>query len=69
MCERKYRMAGVVEIWKDVPCDWNLKMNGYSLFLKERMWKRGGEVVLYIKDTITCYRIIDDSQTQDSECL
>ena len=48
----------ITESWanKDIT-DAKLGLEGYVMFRKDRMGRRGGGVLLYVKDTITAYEI------------
>ena len=49
----KPHIIGITESWanNDIT-DAELGQEGYAMFRKDRMGRRGGEVLLYIKDTI-----------------
>ena len=51
-------IIGITEYWanKDIT-DAELGLEGYVLFRKDRMGRRGGGVLLYVKDTIAAYDI------------
>ena len=51
-------IIGITESWanKDIT-DAELGLEGYVMFRKDRMGRRGGGVLLYVKDTIPAYEI------------
>ena len=56
--EIKPHIIGITESWanNDIT-DAELGLEGYVMFRKDRMGKRGGGVLLYIKDTIPAYEV------------
>lgn len=46
---------------------WNVKITDYDLFKKDSIGKRLQRVPFYIKDAITFFRVIDDSESQHLE--
>ena len=54
----KPHIIGITESWanNDIP-DAELGLEGYAMFRKDRMGRRGGGVLLYIKDTIPAYEV------------
>ena len=61
MDEIKPHIIGITESWanNDIT-DAELRLEGYVMFRKDRMGRRGGGVLLYIEETIPAY----DVQTQ-----
>ena len=53
-----FNSIGITESWanKDIT-DAQLGLEGYVMFRKDRMGRRGGGVLLYVKYTITPYEI------------
>ena len=51
-------IIGITEYWanKDIT-DAELELEGYVMFRKDRMGRRGGGVLLYVKNTIPAYEI------------
>ena len=51
-------IIGITEYWanKDIS-DVELGLGGYVMFRKDRMRRRGGGVLLYVKDTISAYEV------------
>ena len=56
--EIKPHIIGITESWahNDI-ADAELGLEGYVMFRKDRMGRRGGGVLLYIKETIPAYEI------------
>ena len=56
--EIKPHIIGITESWanNDIT-DAELGLEGYVMFRKDRMGKRGGGVLLYIKETIPAYEV------------
>ena len=54
----KPHIIGITESWanNDIT-DAELGLGGYAMFRKDRMGRRGGGVLLYIKDTIPAYEV------------
>ena len=54
----KPHIIGITESWanNDIT-DAELGLEGYVMFKKDRMGKRGGGVLLYIKETIPAYEV------------
>ena len=59
-------IIGITESWanKDIT-DAELGLEGYVQFRKDRMGRRGGGVLLYVKDTIVAYEI---QQREEADC-
>ena len=51
-------IIGITESWenRDIT-DAELRLEGYVMFLKDRMGRRGGGVLLYVKYTILAYEV------------
>ena len=56
----KPHIIGITESWanNDIT-DAKLGLEGYAMFRKDRMGRRGGGVLIYIKDTIPAYLLIN----------
>ena len=56
--EIKPHIIGITESWanNDIT-DAELRLEGYVMFRKDRMGRRGGGVLLYIKETIPAYEV------------
>ena len=54
----KPHIIGITESWanKDIT-NAELGLEGYVMFRKDRIGRRGGGVLLYIKDTIPAYEV------------
>ena len=56
--EIKPHIIGITESWaNNYITDAEMGLEGYVMFRKDRMWKRGGGVLLYIKETIPAYEV------------
>ena len=53
--EIKPHIIGITESWANN--DAELGLEGYVMFRKDRMGRRGGGVLLYIKETIPAYEV------------
>ena len=47
-------VVAITETWWDDSHDWNVAINSYKLFRKDRQRRRGGGITLYIKKGIGC---------------
>ncbi|PKU33180.1 rna-directed dna polymerase from mobile element jockey-like [Limosa lapponica baueri] len=47
-----YDLTGIIETWWDGSYDWRVGMEGYRLFRKGRLGRRGGGVALYVNDQL-----------------
>ncbi|KAF7239480.1 CD2-associated protein [Varanus komodoensis] len=52
-----YDLVGITKTWWDERQIWNVKMEGYHLFRKDRKGKRDGGVTLYVREGIGCSEI------------
>ena len=53
------RLIGITESWANKGIvDAELALIGYVMFRKDRREKRGGGVILYIKESIEAYKIV-----------
>ena len=49
-------IIGITESWATTDISHaELGMTGYVMFRKDRIWRRGGGVILYIKESIQVY--------------
>ena len=66
----KPHIIGITESWanNDIT-DADLGLEGYVMFRKDRMGKRGGGVVLYIKETIPAYEVQLQEEADCKEAL
>ena len=64
------RVIGITESWanKDIVDD-ELALTGYVMFRKDRRERRGGGVILYIKESIQAYEIILKSEVDCEEAI
>ncbi|PKU32130.1 dtw domain-containing protein 2 [Limosa lapponica baueri] len=66
-CLQGYDLFGITEMWWDGSYDWNVGMEGYRLFRKDRLGRRGGGVALYVKDQLECVELhlgMDEDMTE-----
>ena len=61
MCVRKVIIA-ITEMWWNDSHSWSALMEGYRLFRRDRLGRKGGGVDLYIKKDYECVEInnVDD---------
>ena len=45
-------LIAITETWWDESRDWNVGLDGYRLFRRDRQGRRGGGVALYLKKTL-----------------
>ncbi|XP_060139070.1 uncharacterized protein LOC132593239 [Zootoca vivipara] len=57
--QTKYDIIGITETWWDESHDWNVQIEGYNLFQRNRPNRKGGGGVLYVRDVYTCEEIQD----------
>uniref|UniRef100_A0A670J7Z7 Reverse transcriptase domain-containing protein n=1 Tax=Podarcis muralis TaxID=64176 RepID=A0A670J7Z7_PODMU len=67
--QTKYDIIGITETWWDKSHDWNVIMEGYNLFQRNRPDKKGGGVALYVRDVYTCEEIQDLEPQSQSESI
>ena len=59
-------IIGITESWANSDtADAELGLEGYVMFRKDRMARRGGGMLLYIKDTIPAYEV---QLWEEAEC-
>ena len=63
-------IIGITESWanNDIT-DAELGLEGYAMFRKDRMGRRGGGMVLYIKDTIPAYEVHLQEEADFNEAI
>ena len=68
--EIKPHIIGITESWanNDIT-DAELGLEGYVMFRKDRMGRRGGGVLLYIKETIPAYEVQLWEETDCNEAI
>ncbi|GAB0203845.1 hypothetical protein GRJ2_002850100 [Grus japonensis] len=62
-----YDLIGITEMWWDSSYDWNVGMEGYRLFRKDRQGRRGVDIALYISDQLECMELhlgMDEEPTE-----
>ena len=47
-----YHLIAITETWWDEYHDWNVALDSYRLFRRDRQGRRGGGIALYIKKTL-----------------
>ncbi|PKU40382.1 dtw domain-containing protein 2 [Limosa lapponica baueri] len=60
-------LIGITVTWWDGSCDWSVGMEGYRLFRKDRLGRRGGGVALYVNDELECVELhlgMDEDPTE-----
>ena len=62
----KPHIIGITESWANIDItDAELGLEGYVMFRKDRMGRRGGGVLLYIKESIPAYEV---QLQEDADC-
>jgi len=62
-----YDLISITETWWDDSHNWSTEMDGYKLFRRDRRGKRGGGLVLCVRD---CFNCIERNGCNDKvECL
>ncbi|GAB0210376.1 hypothetical protein GRJ2_003503400 [Grus japonensis] len=64
-----YHIIGITETWWDNSHDWRIMMDGYRLFRKDRQRRRGGGVMLYVKENLECIEVNYGNCGSPIECL
>ena len=66
----KPHIIGITETWanNDIT-DAELGLEGYAMFRKDRMGRRGGGVLLYIKDNIPAYEVQLQEEADCNEAI
>jgi len=49
-----YDLIALTETWWDECHNWNVTVDGYRLFRRDRKVKRGGGIALYINKSVQC---------------
>ena len=66
----KPHIIGITESWaNDDITDAEMGLEGYAMFRKDRMGRRGGGVLLYIKDTIPAYEVQLQEEADCNEAI
>lgn len=56
-------------MWWASSCDLRIVMDGYRLFCKDRWGRRGGGVVLCVKENLECIIAVSGDHGGPFECL
>ena len=68
--EGKYDLIGITETEWDDSHDWNIAIEGYTLFKMNRRNRKGGRVSLYVKNTHPCTEIqAEELRSETTRCL
>ena len=68
--EIKPHIIGITESWENLDItDAELGLEGYVMFSKDRMGRRGGGVLLYIKETIPAYEVQLQEEADCTEAI
>ena len=63
-------VIGIIESWANkYIVNAELALAGYVMFRKDRRERRGGEVILYIKESIQAYEITMKSEVDCEEAI
>ena len=52
-----YDLVAIKEKWWDNSHNWHAVMDGYGLFRKDRLTRRGGGVALYVREQLECIEL------------
>lgn len=66
-----YDFTGIREMWWDGSCGWTVAMEGYRLFRKDRLGRRGRRVALYMTEQLECMEFcleMDDEAEGSGQC-
>ncbi|RMC21625.1 hypothetical protein DUI87_02492 [Hirundo rustica rustica] len=64
---QSYDVVAITETWWDDSHSWSTALNGYKLFRTDRKGRRGGGVVLYIREAFDAMGI--EANDDEVECL
>ena len=65
-----HHITGITESWANNDITYaELGLEGYAMFRKDRMGRRGGGVLLYIKDTIPAYEVQLQEEADCNEAI
>lgn len=64
-----YDVIGITETWWENSHDWETTTDSYKLFQKDRKGRRGGRVVLYVKEKFKCMEASYGDHRNSIECL
>ena len=66
----KPNIIGITESWANNDIiDAELELEGYVMFMKDRIGRSGGGVLLYIKDTIPAYEVQLQEEADCNEAI
>ena len=70
VCVHAYLHVGITESWvhKDM-VDVKLMLSGYVIFRKDRQERRGGGVIMYIKDSTQAHEIQMEKEAECDEAI
>ena len=65
-----HHIIGITESWatKDI-ADAELELTGYVSLRRDRIGRRGGGVILYVKESIWAYEIKSEKETDRDEAV
>ena len=49
VCSESYDIVAIMEMWWNNSHSWSAMMEGYRLFKRDRLGRKGGGVALYVK--------------------
>ena len=64
-----YDLVAITETWWDSSHDWNVVMDGYALFRKDRPARRGGGVALYVREQLQCTKFCPGADEERVESV
>ena len=63
-------IIGITESWANIDTtDAELGLTGYVMFRKDRIGRRGGGVILYVKESIQAYEIKLEREADCDDCF
>ena len=63
-------IIGIIESWANTDItDAELGLTGYVMFRRDRIGRRGGGVILYVKESIQAYEIKLEREADYNDCL
>ncbi|XP_059575008.1 RNA-directed DNA polymerase from mobile element jockey isoform X1 [Alligator mississippiensis] len=69
LAQHTYDLVGLTETWWDSSHDWAVHIEGYRLYRKDRVGKKGGGVALYVNEQYTSTLIKTESEVEEVEGL
>jgi len=64
-----YDLVAITETWWDNSHDWHAVMDGYRLFRKDRLPRRGGGVALNVREQLECIELCLGADEEGVEIL